>query len=124
MRATWACPDLPGTERKVGRHLLVPGSAHQFPECPSAYLRDVGELVAIRTRRGGRPFGAHLIDGHTHAGPMVGQVALEIRNGARTLDSLATKVQQLVSLHEAESAGRDEEDDRLREEDRRAGDKR
>ena len=124
MRSKWACPDIPGSARPPGRYLVVPGSQHEFPECPEAFNRTAADVATLRVRRGGEPFAEHLIGGQVHPISIVGPAAMEVRNGARTLGSLPTKVRLLVGLYEEEVAGREAKEDELREEERRAGSRR
>lgn len=87
MRSRWACPDL-GQPKPDGFLMPVPGSTHEFPDCPTYYLR---------TREMNLP-AEHLLDGVDHPARLVSQYAVEIRNGARLIDSLAPRTRELVHL--------------------------
>ncbi len=120
-RERWTCPDLPGMARPEGRHQLVLGSQIQFPECPAAYLRTPALIATLRTRRGGRVFSEHLINGVTHPDELVAPAAMEFKAGARTLDSMSVKMQELVKLRLSEDNAREVYEDELREQERRSG---
>lgn len=98
----------------------MPGSKHEFPECPAAYLRTESDIAILRTRREGHIFDAHLVDGTTHADELIAPMAHEFKNGARTMDSMSSKVQQLVKLRLAEENARDAYEDELRDQERKA----
>jgi hypothetical protein len=106
MRARWACPDL-GEPKPDGFLMPVPGSQHEFPDCPTYYLRtaDMG-LPAV-----------HLLDDVDHPARLVSQWGVEIRNGARLVDSVSPRARELVHLYLVEQdAAQEHERERRREE--------
>ena len=119
MRERWACPDLKA-EPKAGRFQSVPGSSFQFDDCPAAHLRSRDEVIQLRIRRGIEPFADHLIEGVTHPSNLVAEIAMELKNGARTFETLTPKVRELVNLHMAAESEREAHDAQMREDKRNA----
>lgn len=107
MRPRWACPDL-GVKRPEGQHLPIVGSSAAFDDCPAYYLR---------TASMGLP-AEHLIDGLTHPANIVSEFAFELESGARSADSLSTKVLELVHLHISERSQRESHLSEMRRENR------
>ncbi len=60
----------------------------------------------------------HLIDGLTHPDEIASAAAFELESGARSADSLSTKVLQLVHIRIAERSKRDAYSAELRRENR------
>jgi len=118
-RARWACPDL-GLAKEPGKFLGIPGSKSEFAECPAAYLRTASDVVELRIRRGGEPFAEHLVDGATHLVSIISEVVSDLKNGARTYDSLSAKTRDLVTIYVSEENDRDAHDAEMREEERSA----
>ena len=107
MRPRWACPDL-GAKRPVGLFLPVVGSTESFNDCPAYYLRSSqSELPA-----------EHLIDGHAHPSTIVSEYVFEIESGSRSIETVSTKVRQLVHLWINEKRSRDAKATEMRREKR------
>ena len=75
--------------------------------------------MQIRLRRGIEPYAAHLVDGVTHPDHLVAAAVFELKNGARTADSMSVKMQQLVFLRMEQEGERDRYEDELRDEERK-----
>jgi hypothetical protein len=86
-RARWACPDL-GPPDPHGPIQVIPGSPHDFPDCPAYYLRtaDVG-LPA-----------EHLLDGMEHPASLVAIRAAEFERGAITMKDVTPKVRDGIHI--------------------------
>lgn len=105
-RRRWACPDTE-PEKEPGKHLVVPGSKHLFPECPAAYLRTASDVEELRARRGIEPFAPHLVGGSVHPAEIVAEDAWELESGSRMASSLPPKRRALAHLYLSEKAARE-----------------
>ncbi len=101
--------------------MKIPGSLHDFPECPAAFLRTASDVQELRERRGGDVFAEHLIDGVEHPAQMVSEWAFEVESGARSSDTLSPKAKSLVHLYLSEKASRDRFQAEERKEQRSGG---
>lgn len=95
MRRRWGCPDL-GAKKGPGQENPVPGSRHEFPECPAYFLR---------TRDLDMP-AEHLVGGVHHPAELIRDRASELEVGAISADQLSPKERELAHLWLRERADR------------------
>jgi hypothetical protein len=88
--------------------LPIVGSSAVFDDCPAYYLREgYMDLPAV-----------HLMEDGTHPASLVGEWAMEVESGARSIETLSPKGRELVHLYLRERNSRDKHRDEMRREKR------